>query len=346
MIEKNKFFCFLVLLLLIFITNNLQADECKKIKLNNGTLWVSSSDEYKLCACQAYENATVSLEKMVKDKKPANWCVVMDIDDTILNTVNHIIGLEERGEKYSDEEWIEWYKKNEALPVPGAVEFTQTVKKLGGKVILITNTQPQLRELTLNNLKTFGFNYDMCLMKTGSYARDTDKVLRVKDVADGNIKGYPEYGNTGPQNILMRIGDSAHDLYDTTKYKFEDVKDRIGKDLIIIPNPMYGSWSHSQDDCMEPITSVTEGKEFTITLDSNPSTGYKWELQKLDETMVTLISCKYAKKDNLLPGSGGKEIWTLKGISKGKTVISFRYARPWEKDEESWEEKSFFILIK
>ena len=346
MIEKNKFFCFLVLLLLIFITNNLQADECKKIKLNNGTLWVSSSDEYKLCACQAYENATVSLEKMVKDKKPANWCVVMDIDDTILNTVNHIIGLEERGEKYSDEEWIEWYKKNEALPVPGAVEFTQTVKKLGGKVILITNTQPQLRELTLNNLKTFGFNYDMCLMKTGSYARDTDKVLRVKDVADGNIKGYPEYGNTGPQNILMRIGDSAHDLYDTTKYKFEDVKDRIGKDLIIIPNPMYGSWSHSQDDCMEPITSVTEGKEFTITLDSNPSTGYKWELQNQDETMVTFISCKYARTDNLLPGSGGKEIWTLKAIKKGKTVISFKYARPWEKDEFSSEEKSFFILIK
>lgn len=51
----------------------------------------------------------------------------------------------------------------------------------------------------------------------------------------------------------MRVGDSAHDLYDITKYKFEDVKDRIGKDLIIIPNPMYGSWSHLPEAYIEVI---------------------------------------------------------------------------------------------
>lgn len=191
MIKKNKFYCFLLFLLLIASTNNLQADECKKIKLSNGALWVNTSDEYKLCAYQAYENATVSLEQIVEYKKPDDWCVVMDIDDTILSTVKHIISLEAKGEKYSDEEWMEWYKKNESLPVPGAVEFTQTVKKLGGKVILITNTQPQLRELTLKNLKDFGFNYDICLMLAVPYEHDTDKILRVKDVADGIIKGYP-----------------------------------------------------------------------------------------------------------------------------------------------------------
>ncbi|MEQ8170759.1 MAG: protease inhibitor I42 family protein, partial [Candidatus Eremiobacterota bacterium] len=219
------------------------------------------------------------------------------------------------------------------------------------KVVLVSNTQGCLKENTLMKLKKYGINYDICLVREGLYEKDSNKLLRMKDIEEGNIKN-PEYEHIPPHHIIMKIGDSGHDLYDIKKYTFKDVKDRIGRDLIIIPNPMYGNWSDSPEAYIEaknndtiPVT-VEEGKEFTITLDSNPSTGYKWELNGIDETKVAFISCKYAKADNLLPGSGGKEIWTLKALKKGKTVISFKYARPWEKDEFSSEEKSFFILIK
>ncbi len=351
MLKTNKFLCFLLLLPVLFSIHKLQANEYQKIKLSNGALWVKSSDEYKLCTYQSYINAAENLKKILEDEKNINWCVVMDIDDTILSTVNHIITLEAKGENYSDKEWMNWYKRDEAFPVPGAIEFTETVQNMGGKVILVSNTQGCLKENTLMKLKKYGINYDICLVREGPYEKDSNKLLRMKDIEEGNIKN-PEYEHIPAQHIIMKIGDSSHDLYDIKKYTFKDVKNRIGRDLIIIPNPMYGNWSDSPEAYVEaknndtiPVT-VKEGNEFTITLASNPSTGYKWDLNEIDETKVTFISCKYAKTDSLLPGSGEKEIWTLKALKKGKTVISFKYARPWEKDEFSSEEKSFFILIK
>jgi predicted secreted acid phosphatase len=40
----------------------------------------------------------------------------------------------------------------------------------------------------------------------------------------------------------MLVGDQAHDLYRHDEKGFEGVKERFGRDLVILPNPMYGDW--------------------------------------------------------------------------------------------------------
>jgi len=88
------------------------------------------------------------------------------------------------------------------------------------------------------------------------------------------------------------------------------------------------------------------GKEFVITLKSNITTGYQWQLTKaVDKEYVILTGLKYVTKKPKLIGSGGKEEWTFKAVKPGKTTISFQYVRPWEKKVPPADEKRFLVKI-
>ncbi len=92
---------------------------------------------------------------------------------------------------------------------------------------------------------------------------------------------------------------------------------------------------------------VTAGKMFTLTLESNPSTGYQWEIvQPLDETKVKLVEQLYnaAKTDRV--GAAGVELWVFKAVAPGETTISMKYVRPWEKDVAPVETATFAVTIK
>jgi inhibitor of cysteine peptidase len=95
------------------------------------------------------------------------------------------------------------------------------------------------------------------------------------------------------------------------------------------------------------IIEATAGRSFTITLDSNPSTGYQWEISKQpDRSMLELVDTKYIPSEIEIPGAPGKEEWTFKTIKTGKAIISFDYVRPWEKDELPVQTESFIIIIR
>lgn len=88
-------------------------------------------------------------------------------------------------------------------------------------------------------------------------------------------------------------------------------------------------------------------KEFAIVLESNKTTGFGWDIAvPLDEKMVKFISCEYIPADTGLVGSGGKEIWTFRSVCQGKTQISFKYVRPWEKDVPPAKEMAFTVCAK
>lgn len=87
------------------------------------------------------------------------------------------------------------------------------------------------------------------------------------------------------------------------------------------------------------------GSSFTVTLDSNQTTGYQWELAKdVNANLIKLVGSEYKpafrptqagskdkESNNHMVGAGGKEIWTFQTIARGKTTIEFKYVRPWEK---------------
>ena len=95
------------------------------------------------------------------------------------------------------------------------------------------------------------------------------------------------------------------------------------------------------------VIKVNAGSNFTITLDSNATTGYKWEIANvLDVRLLKLVGSKYIPTKTDIVGAPGKEEWTFKAMAAGKAVISFKYARPWEKDKPPVQADSFLIIIK
>ena len=81
---------------------------------------------------------------------------------------------------------------------------------------------------------------------------------------------------------------------------------------------------------------VEKGEEFTIALESNPTTGYRWMLQKeLDDKVITLQKTEFEEPESNLLGAPGEERWTFKAVGLGRTTIELRYARPWETGDSS-----------
>ncbi len=78
---------------------------------------------------------------------------------------------------------------------------------------------------------------------------------------------------------------------------------------------------------------VAVGKTFIVTLDSNITTGFSWQLVgNTDEAVVELVDSEYQTSEAAqeLVGAGGKELWTFKALEAGNCTISMEYSRPWE----------------
>jgi len=76
---------------------------------------------------------------------------------------------------------------------------------------------------------------------------------------------------------------------------------------------------------------VTAGSTFTVTLCSNPTTGYQWaDLSAIsDETVVRQISHEFiAPEKTGVVGAPGKEVWAFKTLKKGTSTVSIDYSRP------------------
>jgi len=87
-------------------------------------------------------------------------------------------------------------------------------------------------------------------------------------------------------------------------------------------------------------------KIFSIVLDSNPSTGYKWRLaQSSDWEFLKLVNTKYRDSKTELAGAGGHEIWSFKALSVGQGVIVFEYARPWETNKTPAKSVTFIVNV-
>ncbi len=99
---------------------------------------------------------------------------------------------------------------------------------------------------------------------------------------------------------------------------------------------------------MDPKKTVQRkvGETFSIVLDSNPTTGYQWQLANPpDEKIVKLIRSEYRASKTNLTGAGGKEIWTFATLGPGQTAIAFKYVRPWEKDTEPGRNAVFTVYV-
>ncbi len=82
-------------------------------------------------------------------------------------------------------------------------------------------------------------------------------------------------------------------------------------------------------------------KEFSITLDSNPSTGYSW-VPLFDNRFLELRD-RYFKLNSKRIGSSSKEVFKFNPIKCGNTTLTMIYKRVWE--ENGIREVNFEITI-
>lgn len=102
----------------------------------------------------------------------------------------------------------------------------------------------------------------------------------------------------------------------------------IGQDKLIMTDdtPRTG-----YDTPMKTI-EVVVGQNFSIILEANPTTGYKWELAgTLDPGVVKFIANEYKALEPRRIGSGGNEIWTFQAVGAGSAKITLQYVRSWER---------------
>lgn len=74
-------------------------------------------------------------------------------------------------------------------------------------------------------------------------------------------------------------------------------------------------------DPFQPM-EVLAGETFNIVIDSNPSTGYHWEIVN-ELSGVEFVSTEYTADEPVAPGSGGVDVWMFKAVSSGETQITW-----------------------
>lgn len=198
--------------------------------------WQQHSGEYRALSFQAYNFAKLSLNQRLQEvgKEKPN-CVIVDIDETVLDN-SPFQGAEiKKGVSYVAKDWTEWTNKSAADTVPGALGFLKYAQTQQVETFYITNRDQADYKSTLANLQRLGFPYadDAHLMvKTTT----SDKEARRQQVME-------------KYNVLLLCGDNLSDFANVfyregknTKEQVDRLQKEFGTHFIVLPNPMYGDW--------------------------------------------------------------------------------------------------------
>ncbi|EKD92050.1 MAG: hypothetical protein ACD_29C00220G0001 [uncultured bacterium] len=84
----------------------------------------------------------------------------------------------------------------------------------------------------------------------------------------------------------------------------------------------------------KPLVLTAENPEITITLPSNPTTGFTWSIQKYDTNLLKLVLQRYTPPNSRLMGAPGIQQYTFQAIQTGYSVtqvghVVLQYARQW-----------------
>ncbi|MFC1937420.1 protease inhibitor I42 family protein [Chloroflexota bacterium] len=96
---------------------------------------------------------------------------------------------------------------------------------------------------------------------------------------------------------------------------------------------------------------VAAGDSFTVTLCSNPTTGFLWSesAQIGDQSVLEQARHKIISPESEPPpppGTPGQEIWTFMALKKGMSTVSLEYSRLWEGGEKGEWTFNLTVVVK
>ncbi|MBD2194620.1 MULTISPECIES: protease inhibitor I42 family protein [Calothrix] len=80
---------------------------------------------------------------------------------------------------------------------------------------------------------------------------------------------------------------------------------------------------------------LSVGQSFLIQLNENPTTGYQWEVSKIDADFVKLTEDQYIQNIDSETGGGGIRNFKFTANSTGEYQIQLVHQCSWRRDESS-----------
>jgi len=195
--------------------------------------WVQSSAEYRELCYQAFNLASMIVDKAATQKTDKPLALIADLDETLLDNSAYDARMVGRDTAFSNQTWQQWENAGQALAIPGAVDFlTDAAKKV--EIFYVTNRDAV--DGTLGNLKKLGFPFadaQHLLVKTTT----SNKQSRFDQIAQNH-------------RVVLYMGDNANDLPLGTYGKaqkdrnalVDQNKAKFGTEFVALPNPVYGDW--------------------------------------------------------------------------------------------------------
>jgi acid phosphatase len=258
------------LILILFITLSLGAcasSNEQEFDVHPGILWVQTAAEFDAIGRQVYRAAGDALAAKISD---LSWsalpeqndaamlppAIIFDVDETVVSNVDFQLTL---APPFSDEKLNAWNAANDAVAIPGVVDFAERARALGVELFFITNRP--------------------CMPETGNSDPCPQKAVTVSDINEAGIPVSADYvmlshekpsWNKEKKNrrdvvaenyrVIMLIGDDLGDFIPCSRRRAvppcsegasiasrsqatAEYGDYWGNGWYILPNPMHGSWT-------------------------------------------------------------------------------------------------------
>ncbi|MBN1676528.1 MAG: 5'-nucleotidase, lipoprotein e(P4) family [Kiritimatiellae bacterium] len=198
-------------------------------------LWTKTAAETRALRYQAFNLARLRLDIELRRRRSRKPAIVVDIDETIVNTASFQAGLIAENRRFP-EGWKEWIGSGRSEAVPGAVVFLNYAASRGVDLFYVTNRHISMKDDTLKELNRLG-----C-----PQAEDSHLACKLDD----SSKESRRQAVTATHDLVLLIGDDLNDFSDLfrgqsleNRAKAADLlKDQWGNRFIVLPNPMYGDW--------------------------------------------------------------------------------------------------------
>lgn len=114
-----------------------------------------------------------------------------------------------------------------------------------------------------------------------------------------------------------------------------------GKDLGELPNLSKEIYVDKEDNGGQ--IEVSKNDVVIISLQADPSTGYRWQVEETDRRILRQVGKIEFKQESKLLGAPGKQTLNFKVVGAGRSSLELIYRRPWEK--KAVPAKIFYIQV-
>jgi len=167
-----------------------------------------------------------------------------------------------------------------------------------------------------------------------------DRVAVAQDIQDG-LEGSNNGLYIGTGNF-MEPGTYWSGLIDDVRIYNRVVIPMEGRDTL--------REVHVDADDDDSQVELEQGQILVVTLESNPTTGYRWEQAENQDSYLEQMGEAEFKPSETgeqpLVGAGGWEIFRFKAISAGQMTLQLIYHRPWEEGAEPVNTFSLNVVIR